>query len=140
MQAVGRWDEARRIRRYLRALRAAIDRGDIHPANAAEFGPWFEWASEFADGIDPLKAVVVSRGVSLAPQNTAAADLDVTARARAVLINLGIADSDALWKQSRDSIRQAAEGRAGPTWNELTRVLEGLGYDVSKRENAPEWW
>jgi hypothetical protein len=140
MQAVGQWEDGRRIRRYLRALRAAIDRGDIHPANAPEFEPWFEWASAFADGIDPLKAAAVGRVVALAPKTTAVADLDVTARARAVLTKLGIADSDDLWKQSQDSIRSASEGRFGQTWNEFTRILEGLGYDVSKRENASECW
>jgi hypothetical protein len=53
---------------------------------------------------------------------------------------LGIPDTDALYQQSQDAVRNACEGKFGPVWNEITRVLEGLGYDVSKRAEASAWW
>jgi hypothetical protein len=35
--------------------------------------------------------------------------------------------------------RPACEGRFGFVWNEMTRVLAGLGYDVAKRKEAYNW-
>lgn len=51
-----------------------------------------------------------------------------------VVQKLGVTDTDALWKQKQEAVRSACEGKFGPVWNEITRVLEGLRDDVSKRE------
>lgn len=54
---------------------------------------------------------------------------------------LDVVDSDALWKTSEEAVREACQTyRYAAIWNEITRMLEGLGYDVSKRQRRSHWW
>ncbi len=68
------------------------------------------------------------------------ADLDLTSAARDILESLSVRDSDELALKSVEDIWRACTSGAGGLWNEITRVLEGLGYEVSKRANAAYWW
>jgi hypothetical protein len=140
MQNVRRWVDARDLRGYLSALKAAAEAGEWHPRDGDQFAKWFEWATRFADSIDPIIAGQLPEGKPQQPQNTSVADLDLTAATRRVIGKLGCSDTTEMWKQTQDTVREACDGKFGPIWNEITRVLEGLAYDVSKRENASDWW
>lgn len=140
MQNVNRWTDAQRVREYLAALKSAVDAGHFRPANEQNFAAWFEWASQFADSIDPVIGGPLPEGRLAERQNIACSELDLTATTRRVVNKLGATDTDALWKLNQDAVRACCEGKFGPVWNEITRVLEALGYDVSKRGNASEWW
>lgn len=139
-QHVDRWHDARRIRDFLEALKAAIDSGQWQPKDKQRFGTWFDWATRFADSIDPIVNRHLPESRPLAPQNISIDNLDLTAATRVVVAKLGIEDTNTLWKQQQDAIRKVCEGKFGPVWNEITRVLKGLGYDVSTREAVNEWW
>lgn len=139
-QNVNRWHEAQRIRVYLDALNAAVEKGDWQPRDQEQFETWRVWATELADSIDPIINRRRRKSKARIPQNVPAADLDLTTITRGVVERLKITDTDALWNQQKDVIRSACEGKFGPVWNEISRVLETLGYDVSKRETASDWW
>jgi hypothetical protein len=139
LEKVDRWHNARRIREYLSALKAAIEGGHQRVANPEGFEAWISWAARFADRIDPLINAPREKPTVSAPENTPADKLDMTARARKLIAQLGVADSDALWRIKESEIEAACAGRYGAIWNEITRVLDGLGYDVAKRRDAYEW-
>jgi hypothetical protein len=140
MQEVEQWHEARKIRSYLGELKAAVERGDWTPGNAEQFQEWMDWAVSYADAIDPISRKPLPAFTAQASQrNTPVADLDLTYVTRGVLTRLGTPDTDSLWRYSMDDVKEACEGRYSPVWNEISRVLEALGYDVSKREKVADW-
>jgi hypothetical protein len=121
-------------------LKAAIERGDWQPANKAQFQEWMNWAVAYADAIDPIcRKPLPSFVAQAAKKNTQIEDLDLTFVTREVVSRLGAADSDSLWRCSREDVRKACEGRYSSVWIEISRVLETLGYDVSKREKVADW-
>lgn len=69
-----------------------------------------------------------------------AAELDLTSRTRQLVAKLGVKDTDELGRVTEERVRAACDGRCGALWNEITRVLEALGYDVSKRKDGAYWW
>ncbi len=140
MQNVHRWVDAQHVRGYLEDLKAAVDAGRFKPSNPEQFGNWFDWASCFADSIDPILQGPLPEGHQVRHQNVATAELDLTRATRTVVDGLAIPDTDTLYLVSLDAMRQAFDGGIAPSWNELTRVLESLGYDVSKRQEAKSWW
>jgi len=140
MQNVRRWVDAQQVRAYLADVQAVVEAGKCRVSDAEQFRNWFEWASQFADSIDPIVQGSLPEGCQQGHQNVATSELDLTAATRCAVDTLGVADTDALCQQSQDAVRNACEGRFGPVWNEITRVLEGLGYDVSKRAEASAWW
>lgn len=54
LQQVERWDRARRIRRYLRAVRKELTRRGISVEEVVPHKKWFDWAGALADRYDPL--------------------------------------------------------------------------------------
>ncbi len=140
MQKVHRWLDAQHVRGYLQDLRTAIAADKLQPVDAERFEEWFNWASRFANFIDPIVQGPLPEGNAMSHQNIAISELDLTAAARRVVDCLGVADTDSLWTTSQEAVRDACDGRFGPVWNEISRVLEGLGYDVSKRQVAQAWW
>lgn len=140
MQNVRRWVDAQQVRAYLTDVQSAVEAGKCRVTDAEQFRKWFDWASQFADSIDPIVQGSLPEGSQGGHQNVATSELDLTAAARCAVDVLGLPDTDSLWQQSQDAVRNACEGRFGPVWNEITRVLDGLGYDVSKRAEASAWW
>jgi hypothetical protein len=140
MQNVDRWHNAERVRAFLTALKEAVNAGQWRPKDENQFATWMEWAERFANSMDPLFVGSIAEGKSTAPKNTGVAELDLTTATKSAINDLGVADTDALWKQNQDAVRKASDGNFGSVWNEITRVLEGLHYDVSKRERATSWW
>ena len=127
-------------RGYLKDLKSAIETGRCKPIDSDQFEDWFAWASQFADSIDPIVQGSLPEKNRRGHQNVASAELDLTTAARRTVDSLGVPDTDSLWRKTQDAVRSACDGGFGPVWNEITRVLEGLGYDVSKRQDAPAWW
>jgi hypothetical protein len=140
MQNVQRWVDARNVRGYLADLKSAVDAGRVTYSDSKQIAEWFDWASRFADWIDPIQQGPLPEVDQISHQNVTAAELDLTKAARTIVDGLGVADTDSLYRLSLDEIREAYDGRIGPIWNELTRVLESLGYDVAKRQEASSWW
>jgi hypothetical protein len=140
MQNVQRWLDAQNVRGYLKDLKSALETGRCKPIDSDQFEDWFAWASQFADSIDPIVRGSLPEINRRGHQNVASAELDLTTAARRTVDSLGTPDTDSLWRETRDAVRSACDGRFGPVWNEITRVLEGLGYDVSKRQDVPAWW
>jgi hypothetical protein len=139
IQEVDRWYEAERVRAYLQALQDAVAAGKIGFATEDAYRRWMEWALQYADSIDPLVRLAHPQETAAPPISTPVDQLDVTSGLRAVLERLGAKDSDELWHVPKERLQQACSGKFGNLWNEITRVLEGLGYDVSKREEAYAW-
>lgn len=140
MDRVNRWHEARRIREYLAAVQADVEAGRLRISDAGAFRDWLAWCHEHADTIDPHTDRGPQQHEPAPPTNTPAAELDLTSTARAVVELLGVPDSDALWQKSEEEVREACDRGFGRTWNEITRVLEALGYDVTKRRELSHWW
>lgn len=138
MQQTEQWHEARRIREYLAALKQAIESGEWHFTDEQSGKEWFQWATRYADSIDPLTISTASQYQADGPTNTPVGDLDMTSHARRVVAQLEIKDTDGLWKVTEDQVRSTHA--SGPVWKEFNRVLEGLGYDVSKRQRDYYYW
>jgi hypothetical protein len=101
MEYANRWHDAQRIRAYLSALQAAIDEERVQPVDEAGFREWFEWATWYADSIDPILQTPHPDEQHEGPVNTPITELDLTTRGRAVITELGIKDSDELVLQRR---------------------------------------
>jgi hypothetical protein len=57
MKDVETWHQSQRIRTYLAAFRAAMEKWSRPVDPQTEVGKWLEWASRYADSIDPLNPV-----------------------------------------------------------------------------------
>jgi hypothetical protein len=57
MKDVEAWHQSQRIRTYLAAFRAAMEKWSRPVDPQTEVGKWLEWASRYADSIDPLNPV-----------------------------------------------------------------------------------
>jgi DNA-directed RNA polymerase alpha subunit len=139
MEDVSRWHDARRIREYLDAVQESVTSGRVRANDAERFKTWLEWARRYADSIDPAVRAELPGEVAVGPTNTPFSELDVTSHTRPVLSKLGIKDTDELWRVTEEKLRAACQGRAGAVWDEITTVLAGMGYDVSKRKSGAYW-
>lgn len=133
LQDADRWHQAEKIRSYLEALEKRIESGEIRPSDPESFNRWLEWAKWFADDMDPMVQTSSRQQELIAAQNTPVADLDLTSQARDFVTLFKIKDSDELLLVPEDEVREAT-GWNSEVWRELTRVLEGLGYDVANRK------
>ncbi len=140
MEYVNRWHDAEQIRCYLAALQAALDAEQIRPMNKEAFQDWFEWAKRYADSIDPIVQARQPDEKLAGPQTTPSAELDLTRRARAFISRLKISDSDGLAGVTGDQMRGASGYFDKELWDEVCRVLEGLGYDIAKRREQYRWY
>jgi hypothetical protein len=139
-QEADRWHRAQRIREYLKALQAAISEKKLHFQDEKAFQRWFDWAQNYVDAIDPTIRAKLPAEIAPEPTNTLVGDLDVTSHTQPVLMRLGIANTDDLVKVGDAQVRTACQGKVADVWDEITRVLEGLGYDVANRKSLSTWW
>lgn len=123
-----RWEESERIRTYLSAVKAALDGGKVEPVNDKEFWEWFEWAKSYADAMDPIGPRQPTNAEPSGPSNTPIELLDLTAGSRSFLAKLGIKDSDELYEQFDQEVKQACGYMYREYSDEYVRVLESLGY------------
>jgi hypothetical protein len=130
---VSRWQQAEGIRAYLAAVRHAVDAGKARPNDEAGFSEWFEWATWYADHLDPMVRATARPKPMKSPINKPIGELDLTSRTRPALVALGVSDCDTLCKVTERQIGEIEKQHSSRIWNEVCRVLEGLGYDVSGR-------
>jgi hypothetical protein len=139
VQEVDRWRKASQIRDYLAAIQRQIDEGVVKPADKDRFDAWVKWARWFADDIDPLiSAPALEDRTPIVPRNVLVNEMDLTSRARALVAHLEVKDAEELLRVPEDKIREHSGWSSG-MWRELTLVLEGLGYNVSKRKSSYYW-
>ena len=114
MQNVKRWVDAQQVRAYLADLQVAVEAGKCRITDAEQFRKWLNWASQFADSIDPIVQGPLPESSLRGHQNIAISELDLTAAARRAVDALGVPDTNLLCQQSQDAVRDACEGRFGP--------------------------
>jgi hypothetical protein len=130
---IERWQNANEIREYLTAMHDAVARGTIQVMDENVFAKWTDWVSWYADHLDPLVLAPLQPLESRPPTNTPVAALDLTSRARRVIAELGVADSDGLFHASKAQIETIEKELNARAWDEICRVLEGLGYNMNGR-------
>ena len=128
------WRKAEGIRTYLAALRAKLDEKVLAPTNPEAFDKWFKWATWYADYLDPLTPTPDRPESVLPPQNTPVDQLDVTRETKRIVQQLAVTDTDALYRLEKAVVDKLCGHWHSRGWNEICRVLEGLGYDLSDRQ------
>ncbi len=132
---VDAWVKATRIRDYLSALDAKLAANEVKPTDPEHFPKWRQWAKWYADSVCPVTPTPPRPEIDEPIIRTykLVGDLDLTSKARQAVERGGISDTDELAALSKEDLK----GRCGNAyWNlysETTRILEGLGYDVSNR-------
>jgi hypothetical protein len=129
-----KWHQVERIRAFLGAMRAAVAAGKMRVTDEQIYAEWSDWASWYADHVDPLIRAKLRPAALPPPTNKPISELDLTFRCRDVLIQLGIADADSMYKLTEDQILAVEKQRPHWVWSEVCRVLEGLGYNMPKRQ------
>jgi hypothetical protein len=107
----------------------------IRPSNPETFPEWLEWAKWYADYLDPLTPTPRRDEYSIGATNTPVSSLDLTRRTRQLVNYLGVADTNALNLVDYQTASAASDCGIYGSWSEISRVLEGLGYDVSGRRS-----
>jgi hypothetical protein len=123
------------IRRYLSTFESLIAEDKIRPSNPETFPEWLEWAKWYADYLDPLTPTPRRDEYSIGATNTPVSSLDLTRRTRQLVNYLGVADTNALNLIDYQTASAAPDCGIYGSWSEISRVLEGLGYDVSGRRS-----
>jgi len=132
---VDRWRRAQEIREYLTMVRKRIEANEIRPRNPVAARAWLEWATWFANDMDPVGQAPPRERAAIAPKNTPVAELDLTSRSRALVAQLGVKDTDELLLVTDTKVHELSGWSSG-MWRELTLVLEGLGYEVGNRKSS----
>jgi hypothetical protein len=125
-----RWQQAQEIRTYITAIREAAEAGKMRITSQTDFSNYLEWATGFANHLDPLIRAKQRWQTAHPAINTPVSQVDLTSRAKPVLAKLGVTDTDSLFKVPEDQIQAHCWG----LWNEVCRVLEGLGYNMAGRK------
>lgn len=94
------------------------------------FCEWMDWATWYADFIDPLCVIPNRPEFAPTPENTRLSDLDLTRKTRQVLESLGLHDTDDLRCIKKEDLSKSCGSWPWSEWSEICRVLEGLGYPV----------
>lgn len=128
------WHNAARIREYLAAVKRLLELGRYEATRHEAIKEWIDWASWYADEIDPLIEAPPRPGIRELPANTLVANFEFTRKGNAVVKALGVTNTDELFKVDQDTVRRVAhQYDYWNCWEEICSVLEALGYDVSSR-------
>lgn len=131
---VDRWHEAERIRRYLTKVDEALAAGSLQVRDEEAFRKWRRWSSWYANHIDPnIRAEPLPDEVE-PPVNTPIASLEWTTHMQPVLEKLNVQDTDELYSLDAATLLAAEGTTRQRAWDEVCRVLEGLGYDMAGRQ------
>lgn len=126
------WHNAARIREYLAAVKSLLELGRYEATRHEAIKEWIDWASWYADEIDPLIEAPPRPGIREPPANTSVENLELTRKGKAVVKTLGLTNTDELFKVDQDTVRRVAhQYDYWNCWEEICSVLEALGYDVS---------
>ena len=131
------WTKADQIRSYLAALQSRVEAGNLPVQDIEGFEQWIEWAHWFADSTCPITKTPARPNLedTLPPSNLPISELDLTSDAQRCLESSTIKDTDELWTLNRNELTQRCGENLYSLFSEVTRVLEGLGYDVTSRRS-----
>ncbi|QDT23516.1 hypothetical protein [Gimesia chilikensis] len=134
---VDRWSKSQRIKTYLTTLDDAVESGRIE-YDDEQFHKWREWAQWYAIELCPLTPNLPAPSIHHVPppQNTPIQELDLTSDARSCFEQARIMDTDELDSLTKEELRDRCGKDIWSLYREATRILEGLGYDVSDRKNG----
>jgi hypothetical protein len=136
MESVGRWHAAQQIRAYLDDLTRSVEDGRSRINDENAFKTWMDWARRYADSIDPIRSAPLPGDVAIGPKNTPIADVQLTSYTAPALAALNVKDTDQLARVTGEQVRSVAGRHISDVWSEITRILAGLGYPVSKRRDV----
>lgn len=127
------WKSANEIRAYLADVREKISKETVRIENEDVHSRWIDWASWYADSIDPLiQAPPQSESID-SPTNTLVSDVEVTRRTKTFIASLGASNTDDLFRIGIEESDQKYNSWSNKEWTEICRLLEGLGYDTRER-------
>lgn len=132
-EEVNAWKQAGDIRSYLAAIRAKLDAGELAVRDQVTFSSWIDWATWYADSIDPLTVTPRREEFATSPSKAAVSELDLTRTTRAVVEQLRVQDTDDLFAVERDALQELCGRWRTTEWDEIGRVLEARGYPVASR-------
>ncbi|WP_417730842.1 hypothetical protein [Rosistilla oblonga] len=129
------WVRAGQIRDYLADLEGKIASQAIKPIDPESFAKWIPWAKWYADSICPITPTPPRPEIDepITRINKSIEDLDLTAKTRRGLKQGQVSDSDELAELTKHQLEERCGDRYSNMYCEATRVLEGLGYDISAR-------
>lgn len=132
---VDSWVRAEQIRAYVSSLEQKIESKEVKATDGEGLAKWMSWARWYADSICPMTPTTAPPEMDepIARTNTAISELDLTAKTRKSLENVGVFDTDALSQFTRKELEERCGKHNYLLYREVTRVLEGLGYDVGGR-------
>jgi hypothetical protein len=133
LEEVNAWKQAGEIRSYLATIRTKLDAGDLRVSDKEKLEAWTDWAAWYADSIDPLTATPPPTEFAVTPTRAVTSELDLTRKTRAIVSQLGVSNTDELFEVEHAAVEKLCGPWRNSEWNEMCRVLEGLGYDVSNR-------
>ncbi|PAY17436.1 hypothetical protein CKO51_21200 [Rhodopirellula sp. SM50] len=133
--SVEAWEKAERIRRFLSTFDEKLKSEKIQLQNPTAFERWREWAHWYAGQICPMTPNSESPEMDspITHVNKPLLELDLTSEARKALEAGQISDSDELAALSSKELQSRCGDRPFNLYREVTRVLEGIRYDVSNR-------
>lgn len=134
---VDKWSKSQKIQKYLTALNEAVESGRIE-YDDEQFQKWREWAQWYAIELCPLTPNLSAPSVHQIPppQNSPIQELDLTSKARVAFERAKILDTDELACITKAELKDRCGERGWGLYDEASRILEGLGYDVSDRKNG----
>ena len=132
---VDSWVRAEQIRGYVSAFEQKIASNEVNANEPEVFAKWMTWARWYADSICPMtpSSPPPEMDEPITHTNTLVTNLDLTAKTRKALEGVEAFDTDTLAQLSRKEIEVQCGSRNYLVYREITRVLEGLGYDVADR-------
>lgn len=133
LEDIEAWKRAKDVRAYISQIRQMVDAGKMRVTDSERFRRWSEWCDWYADSTDPLLADPPHPERPEAPKNVPISDMEFTRRTREIVAKLGVHEADELYRVDRQTVKEQSDGWSVPEWDEICRVLEGLGYDVEGR-------
>ena len=126
---------ATNIRTYLSALDTKIAAEQVKPNDPERFPVWREWAQWYADSVCPITPTPPRPEIDelVVRTNRQLKDVELTSKARLAFERGEISDTDELASLTREDLNERCGGRYWGLFSEATRILEGLGYDISNR-------
>lgn len=120
------WELAVQIRAYLSHISSEIEAKRIKPINPERFAKWFDWATWYADHVDPLIQAKPRVKPEAAAQNPSLAEMDLMSETRSVLEAIGVQNAEGLLTVTKETVAPYSQ-YDNRIMTEINRVLVGLG-------------
>lgn len=124
--------QAQQIRALVYDVQCSIDSGQQRIKDVQKYGRWQAWADYFIAKFDPFMWAIPRPGEDTEAHNTPVSELDLTSMTRAAVNAIGAKDTNDLVGMTQEILSQHTSD-SRKVWEELRRVLGGLGYDVGEQ-------